>query len=157
MELTRRGLVAAATCATCGLAACSTDTQADAPTDSAAAPTSSAPDSTQSSEASKSLESSTAEGSGQFVPKASIPVGGGLIVTEGELVITQPTEGEFKGFTSICTHQQCPVTSVEDGVIVCNCHGSQFSITDGSVVRGPATEPLSSKPVTVSGDQINLP
>ncbi|MGJ6981092.1 Rieske (2Fe-2S) protein [Aestuariimicrobium soli] len=146
MDLSRRGLVAAATCATCGLAACSTDAGTGSPSTGG------------TSEPSKSLEtaSSGAISGGKNVPKSSIPVGGGLIVSDGEIVITQPTQGDFKGFTSICTHQQCPVTSVEDGVINCNCHGSQFSISDGSVVRGPASEPLASKPVTQNGDQITL-
>lgn len=159
MELSRRGLVAAATCATCGLAGCASDAGTGSPTSQQTSGSTSSSTSAPSSETSKSLEATSSgpiEG-GKNVPKSSIPVGGGLIVSDGEIVITQPTEGDYKGFTSICTHQQCPVTSVEDGVINCNCHGSQFSITDGSVVRGPATEPLASKPVTVTGDQITLP
>jgi nitrite reductase/ring-hydroxylating ferredoxin subunit len=27
---------------------------------------------------------------------------------------------------------------------MCQCHGSQFDITSGAVLRGPATEPLTS-------------
>ncbi|UUZ59239.1 QcrA and Rieske domain-containing protein [Nocardioides sp. B-3] len=42
-----------------------------------------------------------------------------------------------------------------DGVIPCGCHGSQFSIEDGSVVRGPATSPLSEIQITVDGDTIS--
>ena len=159
MDLTRRGLVAAAACATCGLAACSSPDETTTAGPGTASSTTSDSTGASSAQSSKSLETTSAGSvaAGANIPKASVPVGGGVIVTEGEIVVTQPTEGEFKGFTSICTHQQCPVTSVEDGVIACNCHGSQFSITDGSVVRGPATEPLASKPVTVSGDEINLP
>ena len=52
-------------------------------------------------------------------------------------MITQPTAGEFKGFTNICTHQSCPLDNVTDGTINCICHGSQFSIEDGTPVTGP--------------------
>ena len=50
-------------------------------------------------------------------------------------MVTQPTEGDFKGFSAVCTHQGCLVANVDGGTINCTCHGSQFSIEDGSVVR----------------------
>lgn len=80
-----------------------------------------------------------------------VPVGGGLIV--GSVVITQPTEGEFKAFSSTCTHQGCAVSSVSD-TINCNCHGSAFAITDGSVQGGPAGSPLPEVQITVDGSDI---
>jgi nitrite reductase/ring-hydroxylating ferredoxin subunit len=86
---------------------------------------------------------------------ADIPVGGGKIFADAQAVITQPTAGQFKAFTSICTHQQCPVAEVTD-TINCKCHGSKFSITDGSVVNPPAPSPLAAKTVTVSGDEISV-
>jgi len=71
-------------------------------------------------------------------------------------VITQPSSGTFMAFTAVCTHQQCTVGSVSGNVISCPCHGSQFSAKDGSVVQGPASSPLASKSITVSGGQIFL-
>ncbi|WP_241996580.1 Rieske (2Fe-2S) protein [Kribbella antiqua] len=73
-----------------------------------------------------------------------------------EVVVTQPTAGTFKAFTSVCTHQQCQVASVANGTINCDCHGSKFSITDGSVVHDPAPQPLAPKQITVSGTSISL-
>ena len=70
-------------------------------------------------------------------------------------MITQPTEGTFKAFSSICTHARCPVADVTD-TINCNCHGSKFSITDGSVVNGPATQPLPARTVAVTGDSVSV-
>ena len=67
-------------------------------------------------------------------------------------MVTQPTEGEFKCFTAICTHQGCLVASVSDGTINCDCHGSKYSIETGEVEEGPATFPLAEVPITVSGD-----
>ena len=70
-------------------------------------------------------------------------------------MVTQPTAGEFKAFSSICTHQNCPVTEVTD-TITCNCHGSKFSITDGSVVNPPATQALAAKQVSVEGEDLTI-
>jgi nitrite reductase/ring-hydroxylating ferredoxin subunit len=87
---------------------------------------------------------------------ADIPVGGGKVLAAEGVVITQPTAGQFKGFSPICTHQNCPVTNVDGGTINCTCHGSKFSIEDGSVKAGPATKPLPPKNIKVTGDQISL-
>jgi nitrite reductase/ring-hydroxylating ferredoxin subunit len=86
---------------------------------------------------------------------ADIPVGGGTIFAESQTVVTQPTAGEFRAFSAICTHQNCPVTEVTD-TINCNCHGSKFSITDGSVVNPPATQALAAKQVTVEGEDLTV-
>lgn len=86
---------------------------------------------------------------------ADVPVGGGMILADKEIVITQPKAGEFKAFSAICTHQGCIVDEVSGGTINCPCHGSKFKL-DGSVSQGPASTPLSSRAVKVSGDQISL-
>lgn len=87
---------------------------------------------------------------------SEIPVGGGTIFKEEKVVVTQPTAGEFKAFSAICTHQGCTVGKVENGTIDCPCHGSKFRIADGSVAAGPATRPLPAEQITVSGDSITL-
>ncbi|MFI8911122.1 Rieske (2Fe-2S) protein [Streptomyces sp. NPDC053513] len=84
-----------------------------------------------------------------------IPVGGGKILADKGLVITQPKAGEFKAFSSKCTHQGCAVSSVKDGVIVCPCHQSHFDISDGSVKSGPAPSPLPPEPIQVVGEEIS--
>jgi Rieske Fe-S protein len=83
-----------------------------------------------------------------------VPVGGGVILEDADYVITQPTKGEFKAFSKICTHQGCPVTEVAGDSIVCKCHGSRFSIEDGSVTNPPANKPLEESSTTVSGDKV---
>ena len=85
----------------------------------------------------------------------SIPVGGGAIFPASETVITQPAEGKFRAFSSICTHAGCPVTEVT-GAIACRCHGSRFSLADGSVLAGPATRPLAAKAVTVTDGTVSV-
>jgi Rieske Fe-S protein len=96
-------------------------------------------------------------GGGEVLGSASdVPVGGGVVYTEQEVVVTQPTEGDFLGFTAICTHQGCTVGDVSDGTINCPCHGSMYSIEDGSVVGGPAPAPLASENVSVQGQNVVL-
>lgn len=87
---------------------------------------------------------------------SDVPVGGCAVFESEKVVVTQPTEGEFKAFSSTCTHQGCAVSSSSDGEIPCNCHGSRFSLEDGSVLNGPATAPLGEVAITVEGDNITL-
>jgi Rieske Fe-S protein len=83
-----------------------------------------------------------------------VPLGGGKVLTDKAIVLTQPTAGTFKAFTAICTHQQCTVGDVSGGTINCPCHGSKFHIADGSVAHGPAASPLASIAVRVEGTSI---
>ena len=85
---------------------------------------------------------------------AEIPVGGGKILTAQKIVITQPQAGTFHAFTAICTHQGCIVSTVSGGTINCPCHGSEYSIANGSVVRGPAPLPLAAVAIKVEGASI---
>jgi Rieske Fe-S protein len=87
---------------------------------------------------------------------SAIPVGGGKIFADQLVVVTQPTAGAFKAFTAVCTHMGCTVNQVSNGLIICPCHGSQYSITDGAVKQGPAPSPLAAKQITVANDQITL-
>jgi Rieske Fe-S protein len=84
-----------------------------------------------------------------------IPVGGGKVFKDKQVVITQPAKGQFKGFSAVCKHQGCIVDNVGGGTINCECHGSKYKL-DGSVANGPAAQPLDTKKVQVDGDQIRL-
>ncbi|MBT2396336.1 Rieske (2Fe-2S) protein [Streptomyces sp. ISL-100] len=87
---------------------------------------------------------------------ADIPEGGGKVFADKGLVVTQPTAGQFKAFSSKCTHQGCAVKDVANGMINCPCHGSMFDATDGSVKGGPAKAPLPAAAIKVEGDSITL-
>ena|SRR5579859_1914721 len=100
--------------------------------------------------------SSSDGGANTPIKTSAIPVGGGRVYDDQKVVVTQPSAGEFKAFTAICTHQGCTVSKIENGIITCPCHGSQFSATDGSVKNGPAQQPLAAKSVSVSGDTITV-
>ena len=129
------------------LAACGSDEGTSSTTTS---PESESPSPSESSEAPAQGGSDQAA----LAASADVPVGGGVVVDAEKAVVTQPSEGEFKAFSAVCTHQGCVVNSVEDNEIICACHGSKFSAEDGSVVTGPATAPLSEIAVQVKGGDV---
>ena len=83
-----------------------------------------------------------------------IPVGGGIILTDVRIVITQPSRGEFKAFSAICKHQSQTVGKVEDNTITCLFHGSQYDAETGDVTSGPATSGLDPVKIRVKGGSI---
>ena len=87
---------------------------------------------------------------------ADIPVGGGKILTDKKIVITEPQAGSFKAFTAVCTHQGCIVNTVSGGTINCPCHGSRYTITNGAVVAGPAPAPLPKEQIKIVDGAIVL-
>ena len=94
-----------------------------------------------------------------LVATSEVPVGSGVVVDD--VIVAQPTEGEFVAFTTVCTHQGGKITSVDaEGVMTCSLHGSQFSIEGGENLRGPSGEPagttadLPEVEVKVEGDQV---
>src|SRR5437764_8237218 len=110
--------------------------------------------------ATSSSAAPAASGSGAAVAPAAlastsdVPVGGGKILADKKIVLTQPKSGEFHGFSAVCTHAGCTVGSVSGGTINCPCHGSQFNITSGAVVNGPAASPLPPVNIKVQGTSI---
>jgi Rieske Fe-S protein len=139
------------------LAACGDD--GGSTTDPATSPTSASP-SASASETANPSDPATGKpaepAADALTSTGDVPEGGGRIFAGEQVVVTQPTAGEFRCFTAVCTHRGCVVASVDGGSINCNCHGSRFSIADGSVETGPATSPLGEVPITVQGKSISL-
>jgi Rieske Fe-S protein len=161
MDPTRRGALAgiglagiAATLAACGGSSSSDDSGGSS--DSSGDSGSSAAASSSASSGGSSSGGSSAGGGTALGSTSEIPVGGGKIFTSEKVVVTQPTAGQFKGFSAICTHLGCTVDKIADGTIDCPCHGSMYSVKDGHVVHGPAPKPLPAKQINVSGGKISL-
>lgn len=92
---------------------------------------------------------------GGIVSLAEVPDGGGVVVESGgrQLVVTRSGD-TVKAFDASCPHAGTPVGAPTGGTITCPNHGSQFSATDGSLKKGPATKGLTAVQVKVQGDQV---
>jgi nitrite reductase/ring-hydroxylating ferredoxin subunit len=156
--VTRRAAIAGSAAAVAGMAltGCSSDSGTGAATTSAPATTSGPAGATPSGTAT-GPETSAPEGE-RLASTADIAVGGGTILTAlvGTVVVTHPADGEFKAFNGKCPHQGCPVASVADDTITCNCHGSTFDAVTGDRTGGPAMVGLEPLDITVTGDAVYL-
>ena len=154
LETSRRTVLACAGAACAAtLAGCSTYNSNSGGVD--------APQGTQSTESSSAPAAAGSGGSGGggggpavLAKTSDVPVGGGTILTDKKIVITQPQSGTFHAFTAVCTHAGCTVGSVSSGTINCPCHGSRFNINNGAVVNGPAASPLAPIHIQVQGTSI---
>jgi Rieske Fe-S protein len=102
---------------------------------------------------------STAPGQAQgLAAVADVPDGGGLLVDDpdGNVLLLVNNGGEIKAFNAACTHMGTTVETPKNGIALCPNHGSEFATTDGSVKKGPATQPLATVNVKVDGDQVVL-
>ena len=96
------------------------------------------------------------EGTVEVGSASAVGVGKAARLTHGSttVIVSQPSSGEYKAFSTVCTHQGCQVQVQDSNRIVCPCHGSEYAVADGSVVHGPAEEALTSYPVQVKGGKI---
>jgi nitrite reductase/ring-hydroxylating ferredoxin subunit len=76
----------------------------------------------------------------------------------GERVAIANVGGAFHAFGDTCTHLQCSLAEgeLEGTVVTCPCHGSQFDVTSGAVLRGPAQEPVRSYAARVENDALRV-
>jgi len=162
---TRRGVLAgvglvglAGAITACGASGSSSSAAAADPATSAGGGATSATSAAAAPAASAAASSpgSSGSASGALTGTSDIPVGGGKIFDTQLVVVTQPSAGEFKAFSAVCTHMGCTVNQIANGRIDCPCHGSEYSITDGAVLAGPAPRPLPAKTIKVTGDSIFL-
>jgi Rieske Fe-S protein len=137
------------------ITACGTGTSSTTPAAGNAATTPAAAGSTAASSAAAGGASSSS-GAKALAATSEIPVGSGMIFPGPQVVVTQPTAGEYKAFSAVCTHMGCIVNQISNGTIDCPCHGSQYSIATGDVVTGPAPRPLPAKQIKVSGSSVFL-
>jgi thiosulfate dehydrogenase [quinone] large subunit len=68
-------------------------------------------------------------------------------------ILIRKSDGSLKAFSAVCTHAGCTV-GYESGVIVCPCHGGEYSAETGEVIAGPPPSGLAPKKVLEAGGQI---
>ena len=96
-----------------------------------------------------------------------LPIEGGKGVSAGEMrvvdvagtkVAVANVGGHLHAFDDACTHMGCSLAKGrQDGATVtCPCHGSQFDVTSGAVLRSPAQKPVRSRSVQVEGEDLLL-
>ena len=74
----------------------------------------------------------------------------------GTKVNVANADGRLFAFDDTCTHMGCSLANgdLEGTTVTCACHGSQFDVTSGAVLRGPAQRPVRSRQVQVDGDAL---
>jgi 3-phenylpropionate/trans-cinnamate dioxygenase ferredoxin subunit len=77
---------------------------------------------------------------------------------DGHVVAVANVGGTLHAFNNVCTHRGCPLAKgrLEGTTVTCPCHGSQFDVTSGAVLHGPAEKPVDSFTVRMEGGQIQV-
>ena len=76
----------------------------------------------------------------------------------GTKIAVANVAGTFYAFGDTCTHMQCSLAKgdLEERTVICPCHGSEFDVTSGEVLRGPAREPVGSYEVRTEGESLEI-
>ena len=82
---------------------------------------------------------------------SDVPPGSALLV--GKVAVFN-VGGKLCATQNACTHRQGPLSkgALEGSTVTCPWHGSQFDVSTGAVLRGPATDSLKTFKVVVEGD-----
>jgi nitrite reductase/ring-hydroxylating ferredoxin subunit len=77
---------------------------------------------------------------------------------DGTKVSVAASGGRLYAFNDACTHMGCSLGEgkLEGVIVTCPCHGSQFDVTSGAVIRGPAHQPVRCRSVEVEGEVLRL-
>ena len=74
----------------------------------------------------------------------------------GTNVNVSNVSGQLYAIDDTCTHMGCSLAQgdLSGTTVTCECHGSQFDVTSGAVLRGPASRPVRSLALEVDGDDL---
>ncbi len=81
-----------------------------------------------------------------------------LVEIGEEAIAIANVDGQFYAFNNTCPHASGPLADgyLEDDVVECPYHGSQFNVKTGEYISGPATGPVETYPVQVDGSDIKV-
>lgn len=86
--------------------------------------------------------------------------GSAVVVDAGGVEIALVNAGgSFYAINNECTHASANLGEgelIDDRTLECPLHGSQFDITTGEVVQGPADQAVATYPVVVEGGVVKV-
>lgn len=88
---------------------------------------------------------------------SKVAAGTGTVVSaEGKAIAVFNVGGTFYAIANACTHMGGPLGqgALEGTTVTCPWHGSQFNVTSGQLIKGPARTPVASYPTRVQGDDV---
>lgn len=93
-----------------------------------------------------------------LISASKVPLNGGVRVSTnaGALIVVQPSPGEYRAFSAVCTHAGCEVSEFTKEALICVCHNSEFSPGTGKVLSGPARSALKEFNVTLRSGELFL-
>ena len=100
------------------------------------------------------VDLSSSENSALAMIGGTLALGANVLDSKGILLYRQ-SDTNVLAFSRNCTHNGCTIGSFQNGTSACPCHGSQFD-TSGSVVNGPAVNPLSQYSATITGNIVTI-
>ena len=76
----------------------------------------------------------------------------------GAKIAVANVEGTFYAFDDTCTHMACSLAGgdLEETTVICPCHGSEFDVTSGVVLQGPAREPVETYEIRVEDGSLEV-
>lgn len=78
--------------------------------------------------------------------------------TDGVRIMLYKKDEKIYALSDRCSHRGCPLHlgQVNNLMLECSCHGSIFRLSDGGVIRGPATVPAPSYEVRCQDGKIQI-
>ncbi len=107
-------------------------------------------------------------GNGRASDDVLVPVGddsplkkiGGSVVVDspkGKIIVVRTGESSYSAFSALCTHKRGVVKyDAEKKIFHCPLHGSEFDGSNGSVVHGPAQDPLPAFKANGTNDSVTV-
>ena len=77
---------------------------------------------------------------------------------DGRSVLLCRSQGEYFAIENMCTHEFSPLQggTIAQCMIACPLHGAQFDLRTGAAMGAPAYDPLTTYPVRINGEVIEL-
>ncbi|GGV16372.1 Rieske (2Fe-2S) protein [Streptomyces griseoflavus] len=91
-------------------------------------------------------------------PESEVAAGDAKLYRDQRVVVSRGEDGTLTAYDTLCTHAGCPINKLDGTRLICPCHGSEFDVTTGKVLREPAVAPLKRLTVEVkNGTMVAAP